>query len=79
MAIPKTIVEVGPSGELLVEISIGDTLDKDGARQGIRFAVVLPSMGENPSLSAIQIAAINRALVLLDETKAALAPRTSAD
>jgi hypothetical protein len=79
MAIQRTTVAVEPSGELRVEISIGDRLDTDDARQGIRFVVVLPQMGENPALSAIQIAAVNRARTLLDESRNALAPKTSAD
>ena len=78
MAIQKTTVVVEPSGELRVEISIGDMHDTDDVRQGIRFVVVLPSAGDNPGLSAIQIAAINRARSLLDECIAALAPRPSA-
>jgi hypothetical protein len=79
MAIQKTTVVVEASGELRVEISVGDVLDTDDARQGIRFVVVVPPMAENPGLSAIQIAAMNRARALLDQCVASLAPRTSAD
>ena len=79
MAIQKTTVVTEPSGELRVEISIGDMLDTDAARQGIRFVMVVPAAGENPALSAIQIAAMNRARTLLDECIAELAPKTSAD
>jgi hypothetical protein len=75
MDLRKTTVATEPSGELRVEISIGDTLDTDEPRQGIRFAVVLPSLGENPSLSEIQTAAINRARRELDACIQSLRPK----
>jgi hypothetical protein len=75
--IQKTTVATEPSGELRVEISIGDMLDIDAAREGIRFVAVVPRGGENPALSSIQIAAMNRARALLDQEIRALAPSTS--
>jgi hypothetical protein len=79
MDLRKTTVAKEPSGELRVEIAIGDMLDTDDARMGIRFAVVVPSMGENPGLSTIQIAALNRARDELGVCIQSLAPKASVD
>jgi hypothetical protein len=78
MDLQKTTVAKEPSGELRVEIAIGDTLDTDDAREGIRFAVVVAVGGENPTLSTIQIAAMHRVRNELDVCIRALAPKTSA-
>jgi hypothetical protein len=75
MDLQKTSVVTEPSGGLLVEIAIGDMLDTGTAREGIRFVVALPRLGENPSLSEIQIAAINRARALLEACSQSLRPK----
>jgi hypothetical protein len=76
--IQRTTVATEPSGELRVEISIGDNLDRDDAREGIRFAVVLPATDADRHLSSIQIRALNRARAVLGECIDALKPAPSA-
>jgi hypothetical protein len=76
--IQRTIVEAAGTGELRVEIAIGDTLDTPGAREGIRFAVVLASPDRDRPLSAIQILALAHIRDALNECIDALRPPQSA-
>jgi hypothetical protein len=75
MDLRKTTVTTVPSGDMHVEIAIGDALDKEGAEVGIRFAVVIPRMGENPTLSEIQTAAMNHVRRELDACIQSLRPK----
>ncbi len=74
--IQKTTVVSAASGAWRVEIAIADTADTARARDVMTLIAVVQG-SENPTLSDLQRAALNRARVLIDESTAALAPAES--
>jgi hypothetical protein len=75
----STTLKPAANGGWRAEVAIADNNDISLAQEALSLVVMVPPLGENPSLIEIHRAALHRARAAIDECIRALAPSPSAD